>query len=166
MIIREFEDGDEAAFYNLNEAWITQYFVMEKKDTEALSDPRGTILDGGGKIYFAIRDGEPVGCCALINMGAGDYEVAKMAVAQAARGGGIGRCLLTAVIEGARRLGAHRLSLETNRSLAPAIHLYEAAGFQHLPPERFVPSPYARCNVQMELPLRPHEAGAPAGGGI
>jgi putative acetyltransferase len=156
MTIREFQDGDETAFYELNEAWILQYFVMEKKDADALRDPHGTILAGGGKIYFAIQDGAPVGCCALVNMGSGEYEVAKMAVSESMRGTGIGRRLLTAVIEEARRLGAHRLHLETNRSLTPAIHLYEALGFQHLPPERFVPSDYARSNVQMELALARH----------
>ena len=155
MFIREFQPGDETAFYNLNEAWISQYFSMEKKDIDALSDPRGTILDGGGKIYFVIQKGHPVGCCALVRIGDGQYELAKMAVAESARGAGIGRRLLTTVIEEARKLGALRLSLETNRMLAPAIHLYEAVGFQHLAPERFVSSLYERSNVQMELMLSP-----------
>ena len=46
-----------------------------------------------------------------------------------------------------------RLYLETNRKLALAIRLYESVGFRHLPPERVVPSPYARANVYMELDL-------------
>jgi hypothetical protein len=48
-------------------------------------------------------------------------------------------------------LGAESLYLETNDRLADAIHLYESLGFRHLPPERIVPSPYARANVYMEL---------------
>jgi hypothetical protein len=35
--------------------------------------------------------------------------------------------------------------------LTPAIRLYESQGFRHLPPERIVPSVYARADVYMEL---------------
>jgi putative acetyltransferase len=150
--IREFLPGDEAAFRQLNEEWIVHYFeTMEAKDEEALSDPRGRIVDRGGRIFFAVRQGRAVGCCALVPTGPGDYEVAKMAVTESCRGAGVGRRLLETVIAAARAAGATRLHLETNRTLTPAIRLYESVGFRHLPPERFIPSPYARSNVQMEL---------------
>jgi GNAT superfamily N-acetyltransferase len=58
--------------------------------------------------------------------------------------------MLQYVIDQARALGAIRLYLETSTKLANAIHLYESMGFCHLPPERRVPSPYARANVFME----------------
>jgi GNAT superfamily N-acetyltransferase len=154
LTIREFVAGDEAAFRQLNEEWIIRYFTaLEPKDVEALSDPRGGILDHGGRIFFAVQEGRPIGCCALKAMSPGEYELAKMAVTASAQGTGVGRKLLQAVIEEARNSGATRLYLETNRMLAPAIRLYESCGFRHLPPERFIPSPYARCNVQMELPI-------------
>jgi putative acetyltransferase len=51
MMIREFANGDAAAFRSLNEEWITRHFVLEKKDVEALCDPQGTILDRGGRIF-------------------------------------------------------------------------------------------------------------------
>ena len=152
-MIREFQPGDEAAFRSLNQQWIERYFKMEPPDVEVLSDPQGAILDDGGRILFAIRDGVAIGCCALIRMDEGEFEVAKMAVAPEAQGAGIGRALLTAAIELARSLGTRRLFLETNRVLTPAIHLYESLGFQHLPPERVHPSPYARSDVVMELIL-------------
>lgn len=76
-----------------------------------------------------------------------------MAVTELAQGGGIGRRLLEQAISEARDTGAHRLYLETNRNLVPTIRPYESLGFRHLPPERIVPSPYARSNVQMELLL-------------
>jgi GNAT superfamily N-acetyltransferase len=152
-MIREFQPGDEAAFRSLNQQWIERYFKMEPPDVEVLSDPQGAILNDGGRILFAIRDGVAIGCCALIRMDDGEFEVAKMAVAPEAQGAGIGRALLTAAIELARSLGTRRLFLETNRVLTPAIHLYESLGFQHLPPERVHPSPYARSDVVMELIL-------------
>ena len=54
------------------------------------------------------------------------------------------------MIAQAKVLGATRLYLETGTKLTNAIHLYESLGFRHLPPERVVPSPYARANVFME----------------
>jgi len=155
VTIREFTPGDENAFRRLNEEWIVQHFTLEPKDEEALREPGRTILELGGRIFLAVQDDEPVGCCALLAMAPGEYEVAKMAVTEACRGSGIGTRLLETAIAAARASGATRLYLETNRKLAPAIRLYEALGFRHLPPARIVPSPYARADVYMELRLNP-----------
>ena len=151
LTVREFLPGDDAAFRRLNEEWITRYFVLETKDVECLTDPKGAILDCGGRIFFAVREGELVGCCALVSLGPNEYEIAKMAVTESSRGLGVGRRLLTAVIAEARTSGATRLYIETNSKLAPAVRLYESSGFRHLPPERVVPSRYARANVFLEL---------------
>jgi len=84
--IREFENGDERAFRELNEEWITRYFALEPKDVASLADPQAGILDRAGRIFLAIRKGQPVGCCALLAMGPGEFEVAKMAVTASCRG--------------------------------------------------------------------------------
>jgi GNAT superfamily N-acetyltransferase len=149
--IREFEPGDEARFRQLNEEWIHRYFRIEAKDEEAIGDPQSSILAPGGRIFFATVDGECVGCCALIRIGPGEFEVAKMAVTPACQGMGIGRKLLEAVVEAARSAGAHRLYLETNHILTPAIRLYESVGFRHLPARHG--SPYVRSDVCMEMVL-------------
>jgi putative acetyltransferase len=153
VTIREFQPGDEAAFRNLNEEWISRYFRIEPKEAVVLADPKGTLLDAGGKILFAVVDNQCVGCCALRRIGEAEFEVAKMAVTAAFQGAGIGRKLLQAVIEKGREIGARRLYLETNHTLKPAIHLYESLGFRHLSPEEIVPSPYVRADVYMELVL-------------
>jgi GNAT superfamily N-acetyltransferase len=151
--IRRFREEDAAAFYGLNVAWIEKLFVMEDADRAALGDPTGYILAKGGHIFMAFLGDRAVGTCALIRTRPGEFEVAKMAVSEEARGVGIGRRLLEFAVAEARMLGAERLSLETNRTLGPAIRLYETTGFRHLPPERVVPSPYARANVFMEMVL-------------
>jgi putative acetyltransferase len=151
LAIREFKPGDEADFRRLNEEWILRYFALEPKERELLADPQGMILDRGGRIFLAVRDGQTVGCCALLVIVPGEFEVAKMAVTESCRRAGIGRQLLAKAITEARALGAHRLYLETNRKLEGAIRLYESMGFRHLPPERVVPSVYERANVYMEL---------------
>jgi GNAT superfamily N-acetyltransferase len=150
---RPFEPGDEAAFRDLNEAWIAGHFVVEDKDWEVLNDPVGHILDLGGAIFIAMQEGVAIGTCALLAMEEGAFEVAKMTVAEKCRGLGIGKKLLNHVIEYARGVGARRLYLETNQKLVSAIHVYESVGFRHLPPERVQASPYARANVYMELLL-------------
>jgi N-acetylglutamate synthase-like GNAT family acetyltransferase len=150
--IREFQPGDENAFRVLNEAWITAYFQLEDKDRAALNDPQYHILNHGGHIYFAVhaQTGEILGCCALLAMENGVFEVAKMAVAEEWRNRGVGRKLLRGTVDAARALGAKRLYLETNHMLENAVALYRSEGFEHLRPEDVKPSPYARATVFME----------------
>jgi putative acetyltransferase len=151
--IRPFQSSDEKAFRQLNEEWIAKHFNMEEKDHVTLGDPVGKILKPGGHIFIAVANGEPIGCCALLAMKPGEFELAKMAVAERHRGHGVGRQVLRYTIEQARALGVRRLYLETSSKLPNAIHLYESVGFQHLPPERLTPSPYARSDVYMEMLL-------------
>ncbi len=153
ITIRPFQQGDEAAFRNLNEEWITRYFRIEAKDEEIFADPQKVVLNKGGRILLATIGEECVGCCALIRMNDGDFEVAKMAVSSTHQGLGIGRRLLRAVIEEGRSARARRLYLETNHALTPAIRLYESLGFAHIDPARITSSPYARADVYMELHL-------------
>jgi putative acetyltransferase len=151
--LRPFQPGDAAAFRELNEDWIGKYFTLEEKDRLTLGDPDRNILQTGGHIFMAFLGGRPVGCCALISEGPGVFELSKMAVAEELRGRGIGRQILNYTLAQARILGARRLVLGSNTRLANAVHLYEALGFRHIPPERLEPSPYARANVFMELDL-------------
>ncbi|WP_238398386.1 GNAT family N-acetyltransferase [Edaphobacter sp. 12200R-103] len=146
--LRPFQAGDATAFRELNEAWIRRHFGLEDHDNEMLCDPEGYVLSKGGHIFFAVSRGKHVGCCALLPMSTGVYEVAKMAVAESCQGRGIGRRLLAYTVEQGRALGADSLYLETNSKLTNAVHLYESLGFEHLPPR---PSPYVRANVFMEL---------------
>ena len=151
--LRPFQNGDETAFRELNEAWIAKYFVIEEADRLVLEDPVDHIIGAGGYIFMATANDFAVGCCALIPMEPGAFELAKMAVKEDHRGQGIGRKVLEYAIAYARKLGASRLYLETNRKLANAIHLYESVGFEHVSPDQVIPSPYARANVFMEMKL-------------
>jgi GNAT superfamily N-acetyltransferase len=153
IAFRLFQRGDEDAFRELNGEWIAKYFRLEEQDHVQLSDPEGNILRAGGEIVMAVAGEERIGCCALIFVSPGVFEVAKMAVSERYRGRGVGRKLLASTIEKAKELGAHKLELASNTKLANAVHLYESLGFRHLPPERVEPSKYARANVFMELHL-------------
>lgn len=150
MEIVAFEPRHAPAWKRLNAAWIERFFVLEAKDLAQLDDPQGQVLEKGGLILMAERDGAAIGCCALIPMKDGGFELAKMTVDEAARGLGVGRRLIEACVDHGRSVGAPRLYLETNSALAPAIALYLASGFIHLPAQ---PTPYARCDVWMERRL-------------
>jgi putative acetyltransferase len=153
ITFRLFQNGDADAFRELNEQWIARYFRVEEQDRLVLEDPERTILKAGGQIIMVVVGDERVGCCALIPIRPGVFELAKMAVSERLRGHGIGRRLLEHTIAQAKAMGAHTLELASNWKLANAVHLYESVGFRHLPPERVEPSPYARANVFMELHL-------------
>lgn len=151
--VRDFQPGDTETFRRLNEEWITRYFSIEEKDRELFDDPEGQIIAKGGVILIMESDGEPVGCCALINKDTDTFEVAKMAVTKVQQGKGLGRILLQTCIERARALGKKRMSLETNSKLEAAISLYRSFGFVEQSAGAWPPSEYARVDLVMELML-------------
>jgi DNA-binding MarR family transcriptional regulator/predicted GNAT family N-acyltransferase len=150
--IIDYDPQYQQAFKQLNEQWITTWFKMEEADYRSLDDPKGYILEKGGHILVALYNDEPVGVCALIKMDDPEYdfELAKMAVSPTMQGKNIGWLLGTAIIEKARLLGAHKIYLESNTILKPAINLYHKLGFRKVAGHT---TPYERCNIQMELSL-------------
>ncbi|MCG8414548.1 MAG: GNAT family N-acetyltransferase, partial [Pseudomonadales bacterium] len=74
----------------------------------------------------------------------------KMAVDDEFKGRGIGFLLGEAALQRAKELGGKRVFLDSNTTLQPAINLYRKLGFKRMDAE---PSPYARCNIQMEVLL-------------
>jgi DNA-binding MarR family transcriptional regulator/GNAT superfamily N-acetyltransferase len=142
-----------SAFKELNVEWISTYFKMEEEDYKALNNPEAYILKKGGHIFIALYNNELAGVCALIktNDPKYDFELAKMAVSPKMQGKNIGWLLGQAVAKKAKSLGATALYLESNTILKPAINLYNKLGFQKIAGH---PSPYKRCNIQMELILK------------
>ncbi len=149
--IVDYRPEHKKIFKQLNEEWIKTWFKMEPADYKALDNPEA-ILDNGGCIVVAYLGNVPVGVCALIKMNDPEYgyELAKMAVAAGLRGKNIGWLLGNAIIEKARALRTHKIFLESNTILVPAISLYHKLGFKKVTGR---PSPYERSNIQMELTL-------------
>ena len=158
------EAAEIGAYYPEHEAALKHRFTLQGEpplnyayhlDAGLYAKFLRTIAEAGGvtrregKIAEVELDGES-GNVAALKMEDGGYELAKMAVADTARGSGIGRKLIDTCIEEARRAGAHRIYLESNSALTPALTLYRSAGFVDLPAQQ---TPYARCDVWMELRL-------------
>jgi ribosomal protein S18 acetylase RimI-like enzyme len=139
-----------AAFRDLNLEWITARFEVEEEDRRVLNDPEGEILAPGGAILLALDGDTPVGTGALIPTGPHEFELAKMAVTEPARGRGIGRALCEALVALARERGAHQVELLSQTTLVAALHLYRSLGFQEVPLGSVA---YKRSDVRMALQL-------------
>lgn len=141
------------AFRELNEAWIVQYFELEDADRKMLGDPSGYVIRHGGEILMAQdkATGDLVGTCALVNRGSDTCELAKMTVAETARGRGIGKLIAQAAMLKAKEMGFTCMYLETNSRLAPALGLYRHLGFVRKPSP--FASDYSRADVYMEMEL-------------
>jgi ribosomal protein S18 acetylase RimI-like enzyme len=101
------------------------------------SDAGGTA---GGRILGTVMlQGWPQG--GEILAGPDEAEIRALAVVPEARGAGLGRALLAAVIERACRVGIRQLVLLTQANMAAAHHLYETAGFTRLPQRDWAPEP-------------------------
>jgi len=135
------------AFSRLNVEWLEKYFEVEPVDREILANPQHHIIDRGGVILYACLGTEVIGTVALKHDGDGVFELTKMAVTEACQGMGVGRQLLSAAIASFEQMAGKSLYLESNSALAPALALYESAGFSHAP--RTAPSDYARSDVYM-----------------
>lgn len=98
-------------------------------------------------------DGELLGVGGLKQLDARHGEVKTMHTAAAARGRGVARALLTALLDEARRRGYTRVSLETGTTSAflPARALYESAGFR--PSAPFAGYANTEHNLCMSLQL-------------
>lgn len=146
--IVEFQPEYRDDFKKLNIEWLQKYFVVEPFDEQQLSNPEIEILDKGGKIFFA-KDGDRIVGTASLLKEHGIYELAKMAVTEDQKGNGIGNLLMEHCIDEAKKLVSEKLILISNRSLTPALTMYEKYGFREVPIEEEMP--YERGNIKMEL---------------
>jgi putative acetyltransferase len=140
-----------ADFERLNREWIEQYFVVEQEDLKVFGDPAGQIVAPGGEVFFVLDENGVQGTCAVIRHDAETFELAKMAVAPAARGRGYGDRLVEAAVAFARGAGARRLMLVSNTRLGPAVTLYRKHGFRDVPLDPA--NGYSRADIQLELQL-------------
>ena len=139
-------------FYELNIEWLKTYFYVEPFDEEVLSKPETYIINKGGHIFFAKRDGIILGTVALMpTQNPKVFELTKMAVRPNLRGQHIGQKLLQHCIDFARSIELEALMLYSATKLQNAIYIYRKHGFVELELEK--ESPYKRSDIKMELIL-------------
>ena len=104
-------------------------------DTELRSLP-GKYAPPNGEILLA-RDGagDAVGCVAVRPLSPSNCcEMKRLYVPPTARGLGLGKQLLSAIIDTAASLGYNEIKLDTLPSMSQAISLYESTGFVQTSP--------------------------------
>ncbi|KIC50141.1 GNAT family N-acetyltransferase [Tateyamaria sp. ANG-S1] len=121
------------------QALLARHFELMRSQSPAESchvmEPE-TLLETAATLYAA-RDGDTVlGVGALTAIASGHGELKSMHTAAEARGRGVARAILAALLDAARAQGMERVSLETGSAevFAPARALYAAHGFEECPP--------------------------------
>jgi N-acetylglutamate synthase-like GNAT family acetyltransferase len=90
------------------------------------------VLETGanGRIWLAERDGELVGCSAMILRGESRGQLRWVLVDPSARGAGLGKRLVNNALDHARAHGCSEVFLETTDGLPESQRLYETLGFE------------------------------------
>jgi DNA-binding MarR family transcriptional regulator/GNAT superfamily N-acetyltransferase len=146
--IIDYKTRYKSEFTAINFQWLETYFYIEEYDREVLTKPDKYILEPGGHILFAKLYDEIIGTVALIVRENNSFELSKMGVYKKHRGLHAGQLLMDAAIRYSKKVGKHKVWLDSNRKLLPAIQLYQKNGFVEIPVDPN--TPYERCNIRME----------------
>jgi 8-oxo-dGTP pyrophosphatase MutT (NUDIX family)/GNAT superfamily N-acetyltransferase len=114
----------------------------------------GDYAPPGGCLFIAAADARPVGCVALRRINDRVCEMKRLYTRPFARGAGVGRSLVGAVIGAARQSGYEKMRLDTVPSMKNARHLYLSAGFKEIDPYRYNPISGAAF-LELDLTLSP-----------
>jgi predicted N-acetyltransferase YhbS len=151
--IRDARPEERAAIRELTQAAYAEFAaIMAPSAWAGLWQAVDAGLDAEGDVerIVAERDGALIGSVMLYSPAASAYgdavaaaswpELRLLAVAQAARGQGVGTALVEECMRRARRAGAQALGLHTSESLRAGIRMYERLGFVRAPEGDFQPS--------------------------
>ncbi len=94
-------------------------------------------------IWFAEVDGELAGVVALRPWAEGIGEMKRLFVRPGFQGRGLGKALADTVVSASRQAGYRSLRLDTLPSMAAAVGMYRAMGFQDIEPYTVNPVPGA-----------------------
>lgn len=108
---------------------------------DALSDAVVLMNPPNGVFVLARRSGAVVGCGGVQVIDEHTAEIKRMWISRDVRGLGLGRLLLTRLEDEARRLGRHRVVLDTNGVLHEAIAMYRSCGYADI--DRYNDNPFA-----------------------
>lgn len=110
---------------------------------EELAELPGDYRSPAGRLMLALVDGAVAGCGALRPLPDCDYpnacEMKRLYVRPAFRGFGLGRLLVQALLDDAKRAGYSSVLLDTLDDMEAARGLYASFGFEEVPPYYYNP---------------------------
>jgi len=106
---------------------------------EELKELPGKYGPPGGILILAFVDGKASGCIALRKISQSICEMKRLYVSDDFRGLGIGKMLITIIIDEAAKLGYKYIRLDTLPTMKSAQALYESFGFYDIEPYIFNP---------------------------
>lgn len=135
------------------DAQITETFYPEPKYNALMAGLATEHARPGGIILMAELNGKPVGCGMSHALFPDTSEIKRVFVTPKARGLGVARALMQALIGQARDDGFARVVLDTSVNLGPARALYTALGFRERGPYQDIPPAVLPHLLFFEAPL-------------
>lgn len=120
-------------------------FELHADDAPAADE----LAPPAGCMIIARLFGEPIGCGGLRTLAPGIGELKRMWISPEVRGLGVGRRLLAELEQAAIARKLHTARLDTNGSLAEALHLYRTSGYREIP--AYNRNPYAQHWFEKKL---------------
>jgi ribosomal protein S18 acetylase RimI-like enzyme len=133
--------------------WLAIDLSFQGFEAELATLP-GKYAPPTGELMLALSSaGDALGCVAVRPLeGIAVCEMKRLYVRPAARGLGIGRALVAAIIKAAEELGYAAMKLDTLPSMPEALALYKRFGFSEIPAYYHNPVP---GTVYLGKPLSP-----------
>jgi len=133
VVVRSFAFADQTAARRLILQGMAQHFgFVDETLNPDVDDVSGNYIECGQTFLVAELNGGLVGTGALLteDSGAKVGRIVRMSVAQESRRVGIGRSILSGLLQAARDRGFKRIVLETNDDWEDAIGFYQHCGFR------------------------------------
>lgn len=151
---------------NLDSTRVSQLVFQVLLEYGLQPDPHGTDLDlndlegnyfrqGGCFLVMESDQKEITGCGGIFPLAEGVCELRKMYLKKAMRGQGLGKALLSELLQKAKDAGFRRVELETASVLKEAAGLYHSFGFQPFGKQHLAP----RCTRALFLNLEAWKPG-------
>jgi ribosomal protein S18 acetylase RimI-like enzyme len=115
-------------------SWLEISLCFQNFDQELENLP-GDYAPPHGRLLLALEGDQLAGCIALRRLADRACEMKRLYVRPAFRGLGLGRTLVTAILEAAKEIGYERMQLDTlPGKMDQALAMYRRFGFREIQP--------------------------------